>query len=147
MCAPSSSWKTEPTLRKVGNTKVGSYSLMSTLFYRYECFVCIYVCVPCVWGAWSSHKQARAPWHLCYRGLWVTPWCWELSSGFLEEQPMLVTTEPCLGPQGQCFTKLWWYAFESKLLGKLRQDCLEVGTIVRFLSHEWRPRLERWPSS
>jgi len=61
--------------------------------YVSECFAYMYVCV--AW-TYSTHRgqKYQIPWN------WTLSWepygCWELNSGPLEEQPVLLTTEPSL---------------------------------------------------
>jgi hypothetical protein len=62
--------------------------------FTYECFVCMYICMP---------EKGISP-H--YRWLWATMGCWELNSWLPKEQPVLSTSESSPQPRFQVF-KQW----------------------------------------
>ena len=64
-----------------------SFFFFKDLFMYNECSICMYTCMP--------EEGIRSH----YRWLWATLCgCWELNSGPLEEQTMLLTSEPSLQP-------------------------------------------------
>lgn len=55
----------------------------------------------------ASTETRSGHWNPCVRGpdgCEPLYWCWELNSGLLEEQPMLITTEPSLFPLLRAFS-------------------------------------------
>ena len=56
--------------------------------------------------------------------------CWELNSGPLEEQPVLLTSEPSLQPPGFCF--VFMSLLEWEMQGTLREQTSKVMQMVRL---------------
>ena len=63
----------------------------SYLLSVYRSFIWMYVCVACACSALRGQKRVSNP-------LELPCGCWELYPGPLEEQPVLITTEPLLQP-------------------------------------------------
>jgi hypothetical protein len=53
------------------------------LFYVYECFACVYVCVLHVWLPTEVRQGYQISWNWSYGWLWVASWCWELKLDLL----------------------------------------------------------------
>ena len=81
-----------------------SITLFHVLSYMYGCFVCMHVCAPYVCllpeytieGIKSPRMRVTDSYELPCK-------CWQLNLGPLEEQPVLLTTEPSFSPFSLCF--------------------------------------------
>ena len=91
------------------------------LLYVHECFVHVSVFAPFVSFVIARYSRGHwVSWIWSYRQLWAATWCWELNLGPLEEQPVLLTSEPLVQPYPglfksftepiiECFVFCWSY--------------------------------------
>ena len=66
------------------------------LFYVYGCFACMHVCVPCAFSAHRSGKRASDTLGMKSDNCELSCGYWELNLGPLNNQPVLLVTEPSL---------------------------------------------------
>lgn len=68
----------------------------SFIFVKFLIFIYLYMCVYVHMSAGTSRgHRSHILWSWNYKQLWVTWYgCWDLTLGLLEEQYMLLTTEP-----------------------------------------------------
>lgn len=72
---------------------------MIFMYFVYECFVHIYVCIPCVWLVPKMlEKGIRSPGNEVIDGCKPPYRCGELNPGLLQEQQVLLNTDPSLQP-------------------------------------------------
>ena len=79
------------------------------MFYFY--FMCMGVVPASVWGSDPLELELQTP----YGRAKLPCGCWELNPGPLEEQPVLLTTEPSLQPLSLVFLWYSWVCEQSSL--------------------------------
>lgn len=77
-------------------TQILTYVVYFLLIYcMYECFTCMYVCTPNAYMMPTKFRRGNLmPWNWSYRCSKPTCRCWELNPGPLDEQLVLLTSEP-----------------------------------------------------
>ena len=116
---------------------------------RRSCVTCaatesklLHMFIPCMWvhcRCLQTHQKRVLDPH--YRWLWATCGCWELNSGPLEEQSMLLTTEPSLQPQKVTMFKLVLLASFGRVSSSKFSGTLWV--TATFLPR-WKPHRHFW---
>ena len=74
------------------------------------------------WMSDVHEGQNWTPWNRSYRWLWMQCGCWELNPGPLEEEPVLLTTEPFLPAAWPDFLRTHRAVFCNSHPGKLPTD-------------------------
>lgn len=75
--------------------KLNVYWILYVWLFCLHIILCLYMCLVTE----GSRRGCYILWNWCYRCLWSSCACWELTPGFLEEQSLLLTTEPSVPPQ------------------------------------------------
>lgn len=85
--------------------------------YVYACFACMCVCVSCAWCPQSPEEGVRSiPWnwsHILPVGAGIKP-------RSLEQQSVLLTSEPPLQPVDWALRPVWWCTRVKHPRGKIR---------------------------
>lgn len=84
-----------PTLFNRNRMQATSFYKDFTIF-TFMCFACICPCTMSVQSVQRSEEDVTSPWTLGIDGSELSYGCWQLNVDSLEEQPVNLTTEPCL---------------------------------------------------
>jgi hypothetical protein len=124
-------------LNYFSSTKMTYWLFVIHLLYVYECFICIPVSVP---SMFMVPKEAGRKHQILLGSDGCKPpcECWELNPDPLEEQQLLINTEPSLQPQDHLY--LWAFLISKPYLSlnkTWRQLCLCLAL------QQWLPSAEK----